>query len=193
MEKNDIKNDNRIERIKTICIIVLSMILVVNLIIGIISITNGGKFGFYSLRFFIMSSDSDDINAGDLVVANRVKASNLKENDTIIYKRNNSTIIKNIEKVNSTNNDINIYVMKTKINSGISNEESYERIENNDIMGKVLFKVRGVGNMAVFIKSPLGTLNFLLILLCIFIVVRKIIDSKEKVLIKEIENGKEKE
>ena len=193
MEKNDIKNDNRIERIKTICIIVLSMILVVNLIIGIISITNGGKFGFYSLRFFIMSSDSDDINAGDLVVANRVKASNLKENDTIIYKRNNSTIIKNIEKVNSTNNDINIYVMKTKINSGISNEESYERIENNDIMGKVLFKVRGVGNMAVFIKSPLGTLNFLLILLCIFIVVRKIIDGKEKVLIKEIENGKEKE
>ena len=193
MEKNDIKNDNRIERIKTICIIVLSMILVVNLIIGIISITNGGKFGFYSLRFFIMSSDSDDINAGDLVVANRVKASNLKENDTIIYKRNNSTIIKNIEKVNNTNNEINIYVMKTKINSGISNEESYERIENNDIMGKVLFKVRGVGNMAVFIKSPLGTLNFLLILLCIFIVVRKIIDSKEKVLIKEIENGKEKE
>ena len=193
MEKNDIKNDNRIERIKTICIIVLSMILVVNLIIGIISITNGGKFGFYSLRFFIMSSDSDDINAGDLVVANRVKASNLKENDTVIYKRNNSTIIKNIEKVNNTNNEINIYVMKTKINSGISNEESYERIENNDIMGKVLFKVRGVGNMAVFIKSPLGTLNFLLILLCIFIVVRKIIDSKEKVLIKEIENGKEKE
>ena len=193
MEKNDIKNDNRIERIKTICIIVLSMILVVNLIIGIISITNGGKFGFYSLRFFIMSSDSDDINAGDLVVANRVKASNLKENDTVIYKRNNSTIIKNIEKVNNTNNEINIYVMKTKINSGISDEESYERIENNDIMGKVLFKVRGVGNMAVFIKSPLGTLNFLLILLCIFIVVRKIIDSKEKVLIKEIENGKEKE
>ena len=193
MEKNDIKNDNRIERIKTICIIVLSMILVVNLIIGIISITNGGKFGFYSLRFFIMSSDSDDINAGDLVVANRVKASNLKENDTVIYKRNNSTIIKNIEKVNNTNNEINIYVMKTKINSGISNEESYEKIENNDIMGKVLFKVRGVGNMAVFIKSPLGTLNFLLILLCIFIVVRKIIDSKEKVLIKEIENGKEKE
>lgn len=193
MEKNDIKNDNRIERIKTICIIVLSMILVVNLIIGIISITNGGKFGFYSLRFFIMSSDSDDINAGDLVVANRVKASNLKENDTVIYKRNNSTIIKNIEKVNNTNNEINIYVMKTKNNSGISNEESYERIENNDIMGKVLFKVRGVGNMAVFIKSPLGTLNFLLILLCIFIVVRKIIDSKEKVLIKEIENGKEKE
>lgn len=193
MEKNDIKNDNRIERIKTICIIVLSMILVVNLIIGIISITNGGKFGFYSLRFFIMSSDSDDINAGDLVVANRVKASNLKENDTVIYKRNNSTIIKNIEKVNNTNNEINIYVMKTKINSGISNEESYERIENNDIMGKVLFKVRGVGNMAVFIKSPLGTLNFLLILLCIFIVVRKIIDGKEKVLIKEIENGKEKE
>lgn len=185
MKNNGSINEEKVEKIKTICIIILSIILLINIIIGICSITNGGKFGFYSLRFFIMTYDSEETgtSTGDLVVANKTMPKWLKEDETIIYKKNNSMTIKKIEKIENSGDDVSIYVLNEKKNADNVVEKEYEKIENKQIMGKYLFKNRGIGNMAMFIKSPLGKINLLLVILCIFIIAKKIIEkNKEKII-----------
>ena len=153
----------------------------INLIIGIKSISSGGKMGFYTLRFFIMSSDSAETstNDGDLIVANKMRVSKLKENDVIIYKLNNRYVIKKIEKFEKEDNnrDISIYVKKSVKDS--ENDE-YEKVDNKDIAGKELFKIKGVGNVALFIKSPMGALNLLVILLCTYIILKKIAEKNKE-------------
>lgn len=172
-------NENVIEKTKTVCIIILSLLIVINLIIGMISMKNGGKFGFYNLRFFIMSYDSDETNtnSGDLVVATKTRAQNLHEDDTIIYKKNNSMIIKKIERVEKDNKEINVYVANVKNSEEGNTEKEYEKVDNKQIMGRFMFKNRGMGNMAVFIQSPLGKINLVLIVFCIFIIAKKMIEK----------------
>ena len=193
MKNVDVKKEKRIESIKTICIVLLSLILFVYLTIGINSIMHGGKMGFFSLRFYIVSSDSYETNnsTGDSVVARSIKMTKIKENDNIIYKRNNTMAIKKVIKTENDNGKVNFVVENDRL---LSNE----KIENAEVMGKVLFTIKGAGNIALFIQSPLGTLNLILIALCIFIIIKKIIngnqeDSDKEDIIQKGNDGEEKE
>lgn len=174
--KNIFKEESKIERAKTICIIILSIILFVFLTIGINNMTHGGKMGFFTLRFFIMSTDSSETSssAGDLVVANKTKAAKIKENDIIIYKRNNVLAIKKVISMEDENGKTNLHIENDKM---LTNE----KIEDVEIMGKVLFTVKGIGNVAMFIQSPLGMLNIFLLICCIFIIISKMINGNKEV------------
>lgn len=185
MMKNTFKEESKVERAKTICIILLSITLFVFLTIGINNMMHGGKMGFFSLRFYIMPANSTETNSsvGDLVVSRKIKTAKIKENDDIIYKKNNTIAMKKVIKVDKDNEDINIHIEN---DHNLANE----KIENAEIMGKVLFTVKGIGNVAMFIQSPLGTLNLLLIALCIFIIIKKIINGNKEV---EIENNENDE
>lgn len=176
MENNKKTNQDTIERIKTICIILLSIILFIYLTIGIFNMSKGGKMGFFSLRFYVMASDSSEASttAGDLVIANKTNVKRLKENDDIICQKNNTLIIKKISKNENKDGNVNIYIEDGK-------NSSNQKIENSQIMGKVLCRVKGIGNFAMFIQSPLGTVNLILIILCIFILIKKIINSNNTV------------
>lgn len=156
IEKNETKSQNsKIEKAKDIGIAVLLIIIFIYFILGINSLSHGDKMGFFNLRFYIMSSESIETNsnAGDLVVASKIKPEKVKENDRIIYKKNNRIFIKNAGKTEQ---------------------------QNNEIVGKVLFKIKGLGNIAMFMKTPLGILNMLMIALCVGIIIKKITQNKEE-------------
>ncbi len=145
MEKN--------ERIKDIIIAVLLIIIFIYFILGINSMSHGNKMGFFNLRFYIMSSDSNEVNTntGDLIVATKIKKAKIKENDSVIYKKNNK-----------------LYIEEAKDNN----------IQEQEIMGKLLFRIKGLGNIALFMKTPLGIINILMIFVCVIIIVRKIAQNK---------------
>lgn len=176
MKKIFLKEESKVERAKTICIFLLLIILFVFLTIGVNNLAHGQKMGFFSLRFFIMSTDSTETNSstGDLIVGRKVRVSRIKENDDIIYKRNNKMMLKKVIKVNDENGKPDIHVENDK---NLSNE----KVENAEVMAKVLFKIKGVGNVAMFIQSPLGMFNMLLIILCVFVIVGKIINNGKEV------------
>lgn len=156
IEKKESESQNsKVEKAKDICIAVLLIIIFIYMILGINSLSHGDKMGFFNLRFYIMSSESVETNsnAGDLVVARKIKPEKVKENDRIIYKKNNRTYIKD---------------------AGVSEEQ------NGEIVGKVLFKIKGLGNIAMFMKTPLGILNMLMIALCVVIIIKKITQNKEE-------------
>lgn len=163
------------KKIRNICIIFLFIILFIYLSICINSYVNGNKIGIFSLRFYIMSSDSSesDVSSGDLVIAKSIKTEDIKENDDIIYKRNDSMVVKKVKIIENNNGNINFYIEDDNI---ISNE----KIENAQIIGKVIFKIKGFGNFALFIQSPMGTLNILVIAICIIVIIKKISKSVQE-------------
>ena len=170
------KKDNidRTEKIQNICIVLLSIILFVYLAIGFNSMMNGDKMGFFNLRFYIMSSDSAEAgtSTGDLIIAKSIKMNNIKENDDIIYTLDDKMYVKKVIGTENNNGNVNIFVENDNI---ILNDS----VQNAKISGKVIGKIRGVGNIALFIQSPMGTVNMLLIAICIFIIINKIIKNNE--------------
>lgn len=158
------------KKLRNIFIIALCIILFVYLSICINSYINGNKIGIFSFRFYIMSSNSSEsgVNSGDLVIAKNIKIEDIKENDDIIYKRNDSLVVKKIKIVENNNGHINFYIQDDEV---INNE----KVENAQIVGKVVFKINGFGNFALFAQSPLGTCSILAIAICIFIIINKIV------------------
>lgn len=160
------------KKIRNIFIIALCIILFVYLSICINSYINGNKIGIFSFRFYIMSSNSSDsgVNSGDLVIAKNVKIEDIKENDDIIYKRNDSLVVKKIKIVENNNGHVNFYIQDDNV---INNE----KVENAQIIGKVIFSINGFGNFALFAQSPIGTCSILAIAVCIFIIINKIVKT----------------
>ena len=119
--------------------------------------------------FYIMSSDSTEagIHTGDLVIAKSIDVKDFKENDNIIYERNGEMIVKKIIRVEKNSKKANIYIENDNL---IINEKQKDaRVE-----GKIVHVIRGFGNVALFIQSPIGTLDVLAIAVCIFIIIKKI-------------------
>ena len=54
-----------------------------------------------------------------------------------------------------------------------------KEVENAQIIGKVIGKASRIGNTALFIQSPLGTFNIVILAICIIVIVRKIIGKTE--------------
>lgn len=165
--------DKKTDKIKDILIGVLSIILVIYMILGINSIAHGDKFGFFNLRFYISSSESGDAEAsmGDLIISRRIKAPKVKENDKIVYKRNNKVFVNKVINEKKENNENQLCV--------INNNEKVS-INDVDVVAKVLCTTKGFGNMAMFIKSPIGMLNMFMIALCIVILIKKIMSNKQE-------------
>ena len=176
----------RNKRIRNICIIVLCVILFIYMVICVNSIMNKNKIGFFSYKFYIMSSDSleSNIKTGDLVIAKDIKVEDFKENDDVIYARKDNLIVKKVIRVDKNGSEVNLIIPNDK-------EILDEKIENTHIEGKVVHVIRGLGNVALFIQSPMGTLNILIIAVCLFIIVKKIgKEVKEKSEDAEIDENK---
>lgn len=168
------KKEEKIEKIKTLVIILLSIILFVYLVLGINSITHGGKLGFFSLRFYIMSDNSEESNTttGDLVIAKKTKPNKIKANDNVIFKKDNSMYITNVTESKNNQGESTYFVKATNMTTN-------ENLNDVEILGKVITRIRGIGNIAMFIQSPLGTLNLLFITICIIILIKKIVENNE--------------
>lgn len=157
--------------IRNICIGVICLLLFVYLTIVINSFMNGGKIGFFSTRFYIMTSDSIEanINKGDLVFAKSIKIENIKPDDDIIYKKeDNELIVKKVKSIEGSN--ITFYIQ----DEGLNKETNGSKEKTTQIIGKVTGKIKGIGNVALFIQSPLGTLNMIVVAGCVLIIIKKL-------------------
>ena len=137
------------KKVRNICIALLVLVLFIYIVIVANSLINKTKVGFFSIRFYIMSSDSPEaeIYSGDLVFAKNVQLNEIKENDSIIFKRNDKLIVKKVKKVENKNGNNNFFIEEDET---ISNE----KLENAQVIGKVVSNVRGVRKCSyVYSKS----------------------------------------
>ncbi len=191
----------KLKKILSIIVLILLLpVLIVNSVILINSIKNPDEIpSFFGWKPFIVLSGSmeTEIFPGDLVIVKEVDTKNLKKDDIIAFKEDDIVITHRIVEILEDNGQ------KKYITKG-DNNNTKDRgfVLEKQVEGVYQFKITGLGNLAVFIQTPIGMVVSLSIPILLLILIQraenqklqKEKDRKEQNLEKEIEKlKKEKE
>lgn len=142
--------------------IFIGFIIIINLIVittrGILKQDYPIIFGY---SYFEIASNSmyPELKKGDIVVV-KLSNENIKKGDIITFKDDSFYTTHRIEKIKDN-------IVTTK---GDANNVSDDEITKNDIVGKVIFKLRYLGILISIIKKPITIfLAFLLLIVTSFI------------------------
>ena len=159
--------------------VVLAPILVMNLTIFVKSYTNPDKVpDFFGIKPFVVLSGSmsPEIYSGDLVITKTVDPSGLKVGDIISFKEGNVVVTHRITELSEKDGSPVFITQGDANDTEDGNAVSYAQVES-----VYLFKIKGIGNLAMFLQTPAGMLIFVGIPLCGFIlydIVRSRADDK---------------
>ena len=175
----------------TILLILLLPILIINGVIIINSYINPDKIpSFFGWKPFIVLSGSMEtqINTGDLVIEKETENTNLNEGDIIAFKNGDTVITHRIvERIEEEGK----LQYKTKGDNNNVTDDWY--VEPDNIEGIYKFKISKLGNVAMFIQTPIGTITCLSIPIILIILVQMSSSKeKQKNMEEEIENLKKK-
>lgn len=131
----------------------------------------------FGYKFFIVLSDSMEttIEKGDLVVVKMVDSNTLDKNDIIAFRFDNFVVTHRIVKVNLNEQGEKYFVTK----GDNFNTEDNDIVLNYNIEGLLVKKYSGLGNILLFIASPMGSLIIILSILLIFFMGDYIYRDKE--------------
>lgn len=167
------KNIKRIFGI--IILIILIPILFVNLVILLNSFIHPDKVpSFFGWKPFIVLSGSmeSEIFPGDIAIVKEEAEDSLKENDIIAFKKDDLVITHRIVKINNGDGKKK-YITKGDNN----NAEDNDFVLYEDIEGKYMFKISRLGNLAMFIQTPIGIIVSLSIPFILLLIIQ-ITDSR---------------
>ena len=174
-----IKIEKTIRKIfKTIILAFLGMLLIINLIM--LYQTNVKKeeiprIGNISVFNIVSESMEKTINVNDLIVIKKCKQEELQKGDIITYKKKDGSIVTHrIIKINKEAGQ-NLYTTK-----GDNNEiEDEEKIKHEQIFGKYLIRIKGVGKIAQRLQKSNGLISVALIII-IFVILKNGKDKKKE-------------
>ena len=169
-----------------ICIVLIPL-LVMNLTIIIKSYINPDEVpDFFGIKPFVVLSGSMEpaILAGDLVIIKTANPVGLKLDDIISYKEGDSIITHRIIDLQEQDGAPVFITKGDANNTGDLRPVTYSQVE-----GIYLFRIAKLGNLAMFMQTPMGLLTFVGIPLLGFILYdvlrRRQSDKKESVEMQE--------
>lgn len=181
----------KLKKIITIAILILLIpILLISLVILINSYIRPDQVpSFLGWKPFIVLSGSMEtqISAGDIVVVKQVDTNTLKQGDIIAFKENEIVITHRIDEIVQENGTTK-YITKGDNN----NSQDVGYVLPEQVEGKFEFKIARLGNLAMFIQTPLGMVVCLSIPILILVVLQLKDSKKDKELITQKTN-KQKE
>lgn len=165
---------------KIVSIIILIILLPVLFVYGVIlvnSYTHPDEIpSFFGWKPFIVLSGSmeTEIYAGDLVIVKEVDIEEIKKEDIIAFKQGDIVITHRIVDI-VEEDGMTKYITQGDNNN--TKDNGYVLPEQ--IEGLYQFKVSRLGNLAMFIQTPIGMISCLSIPL-IFLVLLQIIDGRKE-------------
>ncbi len=186
----------KVKKIKSVlAVIVMIILLIVLFVSGVILVNSYIKPNevpsFFGWKPFIVLSGSMEtqIKTGDLVVVKEVDSKQIKENDIIAFKTKENTVVTHriVEIVKTENNEAR-YITKGDNN----NTKDSDYVLESQIEGLYQFKIAKLGNVAMFIQTPLGIIISISIPL-LLLAILQIIDSKNERKITKEKEAKQKE
>lgn len=184
MEENS--NQNKCDYKKIILqifIILFSFILlIVTLITMTSTIKSSGNLAFGRYKFFIMKEGykTGIAEDGELIIVKKTKSDEIQIGDNIVYEDNEVYYCAKIEQTKKSNT---ITKLITDENDGIRYQFDVKEIE-----GKIIFKFHNVGNLILFLRTPLGIMLIFLFLIFLFVLLRIILVYYKNTYSKQIEN-----
>ena len=150
-----------------ITLIIVLPILFVNVVILVDSAIHPNEVpGFFGYKPFIVLSGSmkDTINSGDLVLTKECDTNTLKVGDIISFKEQEIVVTHRIVKIVNENGE-KYFITKGDNNS----DEDPGYVLPKNVEGIYLSKVSGLGNVAMFLQTPIGIVVSLSIPLSILV------------------------
>ena len=177
-----VEREGKMQKIKKaisiIVILILLPILLMSIVILVDSYTHPNEVpSFFGWKPFIVLSGSMEtqISAGDIVVVKEIDTKELKKGDIIAFKDGNIVITHRIEEVTEIDGKTQ-YITKGDNNS----TQDIGYVLPEQIEGVFKFKVSRLGNLAMFIQTPLGMIVCLSIPIIIIILLQTTDSKKEK-------------
>ena len=140
--------------LSSIVLVILAPILFVSLVILINSYTNPDAVpSFFGWKPFIVLSGSmeTEIYSGDVAVVKEVDLKEINKNDIIAFKEDDIVITHRVIDIINENGTI-----KYKTKGDNNNVEDSGYVLAEQVEGKYQFKVRRLGNFAMFAQTPIG-------------------------------------
>ena len=162
--------------ISIIAILILLPILLMSIVILVDSYTHPDEVpSFFGWKPFIVLSGSMEtqISAGDIVVVKEIDTNELKKGDIIAFKDGNIVITHRIDEVTEIDGKTQ-YITKGDNN----NTQDIGYVLPEQVEGVFKFKIARLGNIAMFIQTPLGMIVCLSI--PIIIIILQTTDSKKE-------------
>lgn len=184
MEGNSKKNNYNCHKIiLRIFIVLFSLcLLIVTIIATTSTIKASGNLAFGKYEFFIIKEDYNTNTAenGDLIIVNKDIINEIKVGDSIVYKDNKIYYCDNVVQTKNVNNKLQIIIKE--------NDAVKYQFDQNEIEGKVIFKLHKIGNIIIFLKTPIGIILFILFITCLFLLLRRLLVNYRNKYIKQIKN-----
>lgn len=138
----------------------------------------------FGIKPFIVLTDSmkPEIVSGDLAMIKNVKVKSLKEGDIIAFRNTEDDSV-TLHRITEVKKDNNIISFRTKGDNNNSEDKRDVKLEN--IEGIYFNRIKYLGKISMFIRSPEGILLFLLVIFLIFLIIQFI---KIKIQKKELNN-----
>ncbi len=182
------------KKIKNIISILILLLLFPILIISGVIIANSYIYpdkvpSFLGWKPFIVLSGSmgNEILPGDLAIVKEIDTNKLKKNDIIAFKQDEIIVIHRIVDI-IKEEEATKYITKGDSN----NAEDRGYVLPEQVEGLYQFKISELGNLAMFIQTPIGMVSCLSIPLGLLLLVQMVNSYKNKQYIKENYN-KEKD
>ena len=140
--------------VNIIVLVILLPILFVNVVILINSFLNPDEIpSFFGWKPFIVLSGSmeSEISTGDLVIVKECNIDDVVENDIIAFKEGEIVITHRVVDIIEENGEKR-YI--TKGDNNKTNDSGY--VLEEQIEGIYKLKINGLGNLAMFVQTPIG-------------------------------------
>ena len=161
--------------LSSIVLVILAPILFVSLVILINSYTNPDEVpSFFGWKPFIVLSGSmeTEIYSGDVAVVKELDLKEINKNDIIAFKEDDIVITHRVIDIINENGTI-----KYKTKGDNNNVEDSGYVLEEQVEGKYQFKVRRLGNFAMFAQTPIGMIVCLSIPVGLLLLIQ-MIDSR---------------
>ena len=182
IELDFVEREGKMQKIKKaisiIVILILLPILLISIAILVDSYTHPDEVpSFFGWKPFIVLSGSMEtqISAGDIVVVKEIDTNELKKGDIIAFKDGNIVITHRIDEVTEIDGKTQ-YITKGDNNS----TQDIGYVSPEQVEGVFKFKIARLGNIAMFIQTPLGMIVCLSIPIIIIILLQTADSKKEK-------------
>ena len=161
---NKIKNKRMTKKIfKCIILGILMSLFIINLILSFEENTH--ILGIYMFNI-VSGSMEPTLEINDVVIVKKCPIKELKEGDIITFLQEDRTISHRILRITKDEGELKF------ITKGDNNEiADKDVVHANNIYGKVLFNVKGIGKIIQYIQDVRGFINIIIFVIIIFILV----------------------
>jgi signal peptidase len=151
---------------RNVLLVLLALFVLIGVYSNIKLMKNPGEipsiFGFRNFTV-LTGSMTPAIAPGDMIISKEVMPLSINVGDVITYKENDTIITHRVIEKKEENEN---YVFITKGDANNIKDENY--IKENQIIGKIVFKIPLLGHARIFLASKIGMVLLISILVLLF-------------------------